>query len=146
MMKKILDSALLALLKGLELSPWVKVPATFIAELSKRFQELPEEQQKGIVEASAEQIKEALDENEFEVENSEQLAKVIYEEFRMKVHQYLNKLAAPDIDRIVAAINGASGRVTKDAPPLRKAAELLEFVEAPNGPGLYEVAKRLEGF
>jgi hypothetical protein len=34
--KKILDSALTALLKGLELSPWVKVPTTFIIEKSER--------------------------------------------------------------------------------------------------------------
>ena len=54
--KKILDSALNSLLKGLELSPWIKVPATFVAELSKRFKSLPSQEKQELTAADADII------------------------------------------------------------------------------------------
>ena len=58
--KKVLDAALKALLVTLDLPKWLKAPATFVAELSSRFGDLPEKQQAAVRDASDRDFADAL--------------------------------------------------------------------------------------
>lgn len=134
-LKKVLDSALNALLKGLELSPWVKVPATFVAELSSRFRNLPDEEKKALVEASPDDVREGL--LAVDCDDKEQLeAAVGKATYRGQVLDHLYGLTSPAVDELVTRTPGASRHVTKDTPPARKVSEFVEFLESSEGPGL----------
>ena len=95
--KKILDSVLVALLKGLELSPWVKVPATFVAELSSRFKQLPDTDKKAVVEATDTDISTALSQPALNIKDPQPVAESIHEQFRGAVHQYVRRMAPPAV-------------------------------------------------
>lgn len=58
--KKVLDAALKSALSTLDLPAWIKAPATFVAELSARFRNLPARQRNSVKGASDEDIRDAL--------------------------------------------------------------------------------------
>lgn len=58
--KKFLDAGLKTLLATLELPKWLKAPATFVAELSSRFRDLPAEQKSSLELASIPELTDAL--------------------------------------------------------------------------------------
>ena len=144
--KKILDSALAALLKGLELTPWVKVPATFVSELSARFKSIPEPERKSVLTATKGELRAALTDGVLVVKEPDQAAECVYVQIRQFVHNHLRGMSDSGMTDLVAAIPGATRRVRRQATVLDKAADLMDWSEATDGPGLYEVAKRLPGF
>lgn len=133
--RKILDSALAALLKGFELSPWVGLPATFVAELSKRFRDLPQEQKEVLSVTTEDELRSQLPTNDPNqaAELADKLEKGIQ---RGRILDYIYGLPNPALDELVARVPAANKYVTKDAPTARKASELVEYAEAANGPGL----------
>lgn len=58
--KKLLDATLKTLLASLDIPAWLKAPATFVAELSARFRDLPARELATIGDATDEQIADAL--------------------------------------------------------------------------------------
>ena len=58
--KKLLDATLRTLLTSINASVWLKAPATFVAELSARFRNLPEQEQAAIRDAPDNEIADAL--------------------------------------------------------------------------------------
>ena len=58
--KRLLDSALNALLATIDAAWWVKGPSAFIAELAARFGDLPEDQQDALAESTPEVLRDAL--------------------------------------------------------------------------------------
>ncbi len=132
--KKLLDSALKSLLVGFELSPWVKVPATFASEVASRFRSLPESNKKAVNDTTEHDLRKAL--ANIPCDNHEQLYIVFQDAtYRAQVLDYLFGLSPPAVDEIVTRV-GALKYVTKDAPVARRISELIDFVESMQGPGL----------
>ena len=147
--KKVLDSALKALLAGLELSPWVKIPATFVTELSSRFRGLSEPEKQALATAAQEDVRDALPAavGDQACDQPNELAGAVRESVvRGRVLDYLFDLAPPAVDELVSRVQGAAANVTKNAPVRRKVAEFVEWVESAEGPGINGLMAVLPNF
>ncbi|PWU21322.1 MAG: hypothetical protein C5B50_01970 [Verrucomicrobia bacterium] len=143
--KKILDSALTALLKGLELSPWIKVPATFISELSKRFSSLPPEEKHELAKARQDAIVSSIPAAALNGTPPQPnvLAKAIQEAvFRAILLDHLYGLTLPDLNELINRIEKARPNVSETAPRKTQVAQLVDWVESSEGPGLSELASK----
>jgi hypothetical protein len=141
--KKILDSALTALLKGLELSPWVKVPAEFVRELSKRFSQLQPEEKQELANAQQNAISNSL--SLITVPESapkpEKLAEAVQAAVRRsRLLDYLYGLNAPALNELISRIDDARENVSDIAPRRSQVAQLIDWVESSEGPGLSKLA------
>jgi hypothetical protein len=144
---RILDSALVALLQGLQLSPWIKVPATFIAELSKRFSTLPDEEKKGLQLASPGDIASSLSAHPMAPDSSPQtevLARAIDQAIaRSLVLDYLYALTSAALNELISRIDGARPNVSETAPKRTQVAQFIEWVESAEGPGIPKIKELL---
>ena len=69
-LKQVLEAALKATLTVAEVSPWVKAPAAFIAELSPKLKRLPDEERDVLAKATSEQLHEAFDQLDMATRNA----------------------------------------------------------------------------
>ena len=141
--KKILDSALAALLQGIELSPWVKVPTTFIAELSKRFSDLPPDEKKELAETPHGTIMQSIPATATTGTSPtpDVLAGAIRDAVaRTRLLDYLHRLTSPALNDLISQIDGARGNVSDVAPLRTQVVQLVEWVESSEGPGLSKLA------
>ena len=71
--KRILDAALKALLAASDTAWWLKAPATFVAELAPKFDNLPDEQRLALSRAEPRELREAI----LQLENAAELREAV---------------------------------------------------------------------
>ena len=144
--KKILDSALTAMLKGLELSPCIKVPATFIAELAKRFSTLQPDEKRELGEAAPQRIISSLPPS-FLADSSPKpdvLATYIQKAIdRAKLLDYVYGLATPALNELICRIDRARANVSDTAPRRSQVSQLIDWLESSEGPGIEKLAEMM---
>lgn len=86
--KKLLDAALETLVKTAPLPMVVKLPATYVSELAKRFKNLPDEQQAAFATATEETIHQALLQIDFSARHSAEALAGVY-----RIEGSVNQLA-----------------------------------------------------
>ena len=75
--KKILDAAVKAILSASDTAWWLKGPATFIAELSPKFHDLPEEQKEALTSVSLEEFVEVIEQQLYQsIETHESVERI----------------------------------------------------------------------
>ena len=100
--KNILNATLKALLAGAETSAWVKIPATFIAEIAS----LPKDKQKELADLSPEQFDKILLQSELATSNAA-LAAVGTEQIQLLVSN-ASKLSQEQLDELIEELRNHS--------------------------------------
>lgn len=104
--KKLLDSALNALVKGIDLPTSIKLPAVFVAELAERFGDLSDDQRELLAEASDDAVRQAFQQIEFATRHAAEAAAGVYRvEAKLdQVAEAIRLLQRPDTG-VAAAIS-----------------------------------------